>query len=79
MTDKGRKDRMIADAERYRAKDQELATKTAYKYALEEALFTAQSSASDEAVTGDLEDLMDWLKLDSDWPTLEDMQGKGRF
>lgn len=72
-------DRMIADAERYRAQDQELATKTAYKSALEEALFTAQSNASDEADMRELEDLMDWLELDSDLATLEEMQGKGRL
>lgn len=73
-------DRMIADAERYRAQDEELGKKTAYKTALEEALFTAQSKAesSDEATMRELEELMDWLELDSDDATLDDMKGRAR-
>jgi L1 cell adhesion molecule like protein len=72
-------ERMIADAERYRAQDEELAVKTAYKSALEEALFSAQSKASGESEMRELEELMDWLELDSDSATLEDMQGRGRI
>lgn len=71
-------DRMIEEAERYRAQDEELAIKTAYKAALEEALFTAQSKASGESDMIELEDLMDWLVLDSHSATLEEMQGRGR-
>jgi len=71
-------DRMIADAERYRAQDEELALKTAYKAALEEALFSAQSKASGDSEMHELEELMDWLELDSDSATLEEMQGRGR-
>jgi L1 cell adhesion molecule like protein len=72
-------DRMIEEAERYRAQDEELATKTAYKAALEEALFTAQSKASGESDMIELEAMMDWLELDSDSATLEEMQGRGRI
>lgn len=71
-------DRMIADAERYRALDEEFAAKTAYKSALEEALFTAQSKASGDSEMQELEEMMDWLDLDSDSATLEEMQGRGR-
>lgn len=71
-------ERMIADAERYRAQDQELAAKTAYKTFLEEALFQAQSKASSDAEIQELEEMMDWLELDSDSATLEEMQGRGR-
>lgn len=72
-------DRMIADAERYRAQDEELAVKTAYKSALEESLFTAQSKASTDSELHQLEQLMDWLELDSDLATLEEMQDRGRI
>ena len=72
-------DRMIADAERYRAQDEELAVKTAYKSALEEALFSAQSKASSDSEVHELEELMDWLELDSDSATLEEMKGRGRI
>jgi L1 cell adhesion molecule like protein len=48
-------DRMIADAERYHAQDEELAAKTAYKSALEEALFSAQSKASGDSEMHELE------------------------
>lgn len=72
-------DRMIDEAERYRAQDEELATKTAYKAALEEALFTAQSKASGESDIRELENMMDWLELDSDSATLEEIQERGRM
>lgn len=74
-------ERMVADAERYRSQDEELAQKTAYKTALEEALFTAQSKAqdADEATLRELEDLMDWLELDSDSATFDDMKSRGRI
>lgn len=71
-------DRMIADAEKYRDQDEELGDKTAYKDALEEALFTAQSKAEDKDVK-ELEDLMDWIELDSDSATLDEMKNRGRI
>ena len=68
---------MIADAERYRAQDEELAEKTAYKTALEEALFTVQSKVAESNKPNEvkeLADLMDWLELDSDTATFDDMK-----
>jgi L1 cell adhesion molecule like protein len=74
-------DKMIADAERYRAQDEELAEKTAYKTALEEALFTVQSKVAETNKPNEvkeLADLMDWLELDSDTATYDDMKKRGR-
>mmetsp|Transcript_3132 Transcript_3132/g.4584 ORF Transcript_3132/g.4584 Transcript_3132/m.4584 type:complete len:629 (-) Transcript_3132:112-1998(-) len=73
-------DRMIADAEKYREQDEELADKTAYKDALEEALFTAQSKQTEDGGDmSELENLMDWLELDSDSATLDEMKNRGRL
>mmetsp|Transcript_17962 Transcript_17962/g.26037 ORF Transcript_17962/g.26037 Transcript_17962/m.26037 type:complete len:633 (+) Transcript_17962:84-1982(+) len=71
-------DRMIADAEKYRVADEALEEKTAYKTALEEALYTAQSKyeGGDEMV--EVMDLLDWLELDSENATLDEMKNKGR-
>ena len=72
-------DQMVADAEKYRAQDADLSQKTAYKTALEEAIFTAQSKVSAEDPEGMtmLEDLMDWLELDSEDASLDDMKKRG--
>ena len=72
---------MIEDAERYRAQDDELAEKAGYRTALEEAIFTAQSTVKPDDTAGmtELEDLMDWLELDSETATLEDMKSRGRM
>jgi L1 cell adhesion molecule like protein len=72
-------DRMVQDAEKYRMQDAELAKKTAYKSALEEAIFTAQSKAESTSDVKELEELMDWLDLDSNRASLEEMKGKGRI
>lgn len=72
-------DRMVTDAEKYRMQDAQLAKKTAYKTALEEALFTAQSKAESAGDIKELEELMDWMDLDSDMATLDDMKGRGRI
>jgi heat shock protein 1/8 len=74
-------EKMITDAEQYRAQDEELAIKTAYKTSLEEALFTVQSKVNSSDAKGmkELEDLMDWLELDSDSATLDDMKSRGRI
>ena len=74
-------DKMIEDAERYRAQDDELAEKAGYRTALEEAIFTAQSAVKPDDTAGmtELEDLMDWLELDSETATLEDMKSRGRM
>jgi heat shock protein 1/8 len=75
-------ERMIADAEYYRAQDEAVAQKAAYRTALEEALYTAQSStkarSTNPAVNKELADLMDWLELDSDSATLDDMKIRAR-
>merc|ERR1719183_49119 len=71
-------ERMIEDAEKYRAEDEDLAVKMAYKTSLEEALFTAQSKADDTDMV-ELENIMDWLELDSDSATLDEMKSKGRI
>lgn len=81
-------DRMVADAERYRAQDEDLAVKMAYKTALEEALYTAQSKVgegeemdgtSSQANELELCNLMDWLELDSDTATLDEMKSRGKI
>ena len=74
-------DKMIADAEQYRAKDDELNEKIDYKSALEEALFTVQSKVSETNKPNEvkeLADLMDWLELDSGAASLEEMKKRGR-
>ncbi|KAL7543260.1 hypothetical protein ACHAXR_012762 [Thalassiosira sp. AJA248-18] len=74
-------DKMIADAEQYRAKDEELNEKTEYKTALEEALFTVQSKVAETnkaPEVKELADLMDWLELDSESASLEEMKKRGR-
>ena len=74
-------DKMIADAEKYRAQDDELNAKMEYKTALEEALFTVQSKVAETNETNEvkeLADLMDWLELDSESASLEDMKKRGR-
>uniref|UniRef100_A0A7S1FWH8 Heat shock protein 70 n=1 Tax=Corethron hystrix TaxID=216773 RepID=A0A7S1FWH8_9STRA len=73
-------EKMIADAERYREEDAELTAKVAYRTALEEALFTAQSSvAKGTGQETELCDLMDWLELDSEAASLEEMKSRGRI
>ena len=52
-----------------------------YKTALEEALFTVQSKVAETNKTNEvkeLADLMDWLELDSESASLEDMKKRGR-
>ncbi|KAL7490109.1 hypothetical protein ACHAW6_015871 [Cyclotella cf. meneghiniana] len=74
-------DKMIADAEKYRAQDEELSEKTAYRTALEEALFTVQSKVAETNKANEvkeLADLMDWLELDSETASLDEMKKRGR-
>jgi hypothetical protein len=60
-----------------------LAQKAAFRTALEEALYIAQSSSTIQgmSVTADKElaDLIDWLELDSESATLEDMKIRARL
>jgi len=74
-------DKMIDDAEKYRSQDDELNAKVEYKTALEEALFTVQSKVSETNKANEvkeLADLMDWLELDSESASLDEMQKRGR-
>ena len=75
-------DKMIADAEKYREQDDELNEKIEYKTAFEEALFTVQSKVQEtnkEKEVKELADLMDWLELDSEGASLDEMQKRGRI
>jgi len=73
-------DNMIADAEKYRAKDAELNQKMEYKTSLEETLFTVQSKVAETNYhEKELADLMDWLELDSESASLDDMKKRGRI
>ena len=54
-------DKMIADAERYRAQDEELSQKMAYKTALEEALFTVQSKVAETNKPNEMKELADLM------------------
>jgi len=74
-------DKMISDAEQYRVQDDELNAKMEYKTALEEALFTVQSKVAETNKSNEvkeLADLMDWLELDSESASLDDMKKRGR-
>ncbi|EJK74620.1 hypothetical protein THAOC_03692 [Thalassiosira oceanica] len=73
---------MIADAEQYRQQDDELNEKIAYKTALEETLFTVQSKVAETNKANEvneLANLMDWLELDSDSASLDEMKKRGRI
>jgi L1 cell adhesion molecule like protein len=72
-------DRMVEDAEKYRLQDAQLMKKMAYKTALEEALFTAQSKAESAGDIRELEEIIDWMDLDSDMASLDDMKSRGRI
>jgi len=75
-------EKMIADAEQYRSQDDELNAKIEYKMALEEALFTAQSKVAETNKANEvkeLEDLMEWLELDSESASLDEMKKRGRI
>ena len=73
---------MIADADKYREQDDELNEKIEYKTAFEEALFTVQSKVQEtnkDKEVKELADLMDWLELDSEGASLDEMQKRGRI
>lgn len=74
-------DKMIEDAERYRKQDDELNAKMQYRTSLEEALFTVQSKVAETNKSNEvreLADLMDWLELDSESASLDEMKKRGR-
>jgi len=83
-------DRMVAEAERYRGQDKELAEKHAYLNKLEQALTeakrmvtnnndndTANNDGDHHHQVTELNELMDWMKLDSAEATLEEMRKRG--
>lgn len=70
-------DRMVAEAEKYRSQDKELAQKHAYRNKLQEAVAQAKATATDEDDLKELEEIMDWMKLDSDEASLEDLMQRG--
>mgnify|MGYP000036764919 CR=1 FL=1 len=70
-------DRMVAEAEKYRAQDKELAEKHAYHNKLEKALTEAKTTATEDHEVTELNELMDWMKLDSAEATLEEMRKRG--
>jgi len=71
---------MIADAEKYFREDEELNQKVKYKSLLEETIFTVQSKVAEtNHHEKELADLMDWLELDSDSSSLEEMKQRGRM
>mmetsp|Transcript_12748 Transcript_12748/g.25555 ORF Transcript_12748/g.25555 Transcript_12748/m.25555 type:complete len:624 (+) Transcript_12748:66-1937(+) len=75
-------DKMISDAEKYRDQDEELNAKMEYKTSFEEALFTVQSKVAESNKANEMKeltDLMDWLELDSESASLEEMKKRGRI
>ena len=72
-------DNMIADAEKYKEADDELAKKLELKSLLEEAIFECNTLAKekkDDAGATEIENMMDWLELDSEQATYDDMKKK---
>ena len=75
-------DKMIEDAEKYREQDDELNAKMEYKTSFEEALFTVQSKVAETNKANEMKelaDLMDWLELDSESASLDEMKKRGRI
>jgi heat shock 70kDa protein 1/2/6/8 len=72
-------DRMINEAESYRAADEELAAKVSLRNACEEALYKAIALAKEKQNAEDikaLNEIRDWLELDSDLATMEQWKAK---
>jgi len=72
-------DRMIADAERYRAQDEALAKKIHLRNALEEAVYRVKSQfaeKNDISGTLELDDILGWLEYDSEQASYEEVQQK---
>ena len=70
---------MVNEAEKYRSADEDLASKHALKSALEESIFECEKMARDKkdtAGTAEIENMLDWLELDSDAATLQEIRTK---
>ncbi|CAM9544327.1 unnamed protein product [Pylaiella littoralis] len=75
-------DKMVQDAEKHRAQDDELADKMTMQTALEGAVYSALSAArtrGDTDQVGSLENVRDWLDYDSTNATLTEMTAKADF
>jgi len=70
-------ERMVQEAEKYRAQDKDLVKKHAYSKKLEAALIEAKAAATEDSDIKEVSDLMDWMRLDSAEATLEDMMSRG--
>ncbi|KAL7520669.1 LOW QUALITY PROTEIN: hypothetical protein ACHAWX_005386 [Stephanocyclus meneghinianus] len=71
-------DQMIADAEKYRAQDEEISAKTAYRTTWKKpfSLYRVRNEQANEVK--ELADLMDWLELDSETASSDEMKKRGR-
>ena len=72
-------DRMVADAEKYKAEDEALAKKLNLRNALEEAVYTVKSSLiekNDIAGIADLDDILEWVEYESEGATIGEVQSK---
>jgi L1 cell adhesion molecule like protein len=70
-------EKMIAEAEKYRAEDEALARKMHLRNALEEAVFRVKASLIERNdITGisDLDELLEWVEYESETATLADIQ-----
>lgn len=75
-------DRMIMDAERFRAQDEALAHKIHLRNALEEAVFGVKSKyleKNDIVGIGELDSILEWLEYDSEEASLEEVKSKCAF
>jgi L1 cell adhesion molecule like protein len=75
-------ERMVADAERYRAQDEELARKIHLRNALEEAVFRVKSQLSDKNdISGilELDDILGWLEYDSEQASYDEISRKAEL
>jgi hypothetical protein len=70
---------MVADAEKYRSQDKELAKKHVYKTKLARAIVDAKEKAVEAADITELANLMDWMDLDSAEASLEEMMKRGKM
>jgi heat shock protein 1/8 len=71
--------RMVADAEKYRSQDKELAKKHVYKTKLARAIVEAKEKAVEAGDVSELANLMDWMELDSAEASLEEMMKRGKM
>lgn len=72
-------EKMVADAEKYRAQDEALAKKIHLRNALEEAAFRVKSAfaeKNDIAGTLELDDILGWLEYDSEQASYDEIQRK---